>query len=104
MKLREGDLKEAREELLSLWKGIVEAWEKDAFPAKPGKLCEWCSFKTICPAWNFVREEEQGVQGTGEGGREEGATMTTVMDMAGVEGREEGRKEGRVLRAGGDGE
>jgi len=71
MKLQEGDLEEAREELLSLWKGIVDAWENDAFPAKPGKLCEWCSFKTICPAWNFARKEEEGEQRGEEGGREE---------------------------------
>lgn len=22
------------------------------FPAKPSRLCEWCEFKSICPAWN----------------------------------------------------
>ena len=21
------------------------------FPAKPGVLCNWCTFKKICPAW-----------------------------------------------------
>jgi len=97
MKLQEGDLEETREELLFLWKGIVQAWENDSFPAKPGKLCEWCSFKSICPAWNFLSEGEK------ERGREEGVAMTTVMGMGAAEGGKGGREGGRVVNAGGNG-
>jgi putative RecB family exonuclease len=29
--------------------------EKEDFPAKPGPLCNWCTFKKICPAWKITK-------------------------------------------------
>jgi len=37
--------------LRALWNRINEAIDTDHFPAKPGILCDWCSFKDVCPAW-----------------------------------------------------
>ena len=37
--------------LRALWSRINRAIETDDFPAKPGRLCDWCSFKDRCPAW-----------------------------------------------------
>jgi putative RecB family exonuclease len=31
---------------------ILTAIESDHFPAKKSRLCDWCSFKSICPAHN----------------------------------------------------
>lgn len=38
-------------QLRALWAAINRALETDRFPTRPGKLCEWCSFQEICPAW-----------------------------------------------------
>jgi putative RecB family exonuclease len=37
--------------LRALWNRINEAIDTDNFPTKPGILCDWCSFKDVCPAW-----------------------------------------------------
>lgn len=33
---------------------IEGATAHDEFPPKPSPLCEWCSFKPICPAWRHL--------------------------------------------------
>ena len=38
-------------QLRALWKAINRALATDRFPARRGPLCEWCSFREICPAW-----------------------------------------------------
>lgn len=38
-------------QLRALWKAIERAMETDRWPARPGRLCDWCSFKDLCPAW-----------------------------------------------------
>lgn len=38
-------------QLRALWKAIERAMETDRWPARPGRLCDWCSFKDVCPAW-----------------------------------------------------
>ena len=38
-------------QLRALWKAIERALESDRFPARTSRLCDWCSFKDICPAW-----------------------------------------------------
>jgi putative RecB family exonuclease len=41
-------------QLRALWTAIDRAIERGHFPPRPGRLCEWCSFKGICPAWSFA--------------------------------------------------
>jgi putative RecB family exonuclease len=38
-------------QLRALWVAIDGAIARNEFPARAGPLCEWCSFKEICPAW-----------------------------------------------------
>lgn len=38
-------------QLHALWKAIERAIESDRFPARTSRLCGWCSFQEICPAW-----------------------------------------------------
>ena len=39
-------------QLRALWNAINRALESDRFPTRPGRLCSWCSFQDICPAWD----------------------------------------------------
>ncbi len=38
-------------QLRALWKAINKAIEKNHFPPRPGRLCDYCSFRDRCPAW-----------------------------------------------------
>lgn len=38
-------------QLRALWTAIDRAISSERFPARPNKLCGWCSFKPICPGW-----------------------------------------------------
>ncbi|MEE9298950.1 MAG: PD-(D/E)XK nuclease family protein [Acidimicrobiia bacterium] len=38
-------------QLRALWAAIDRAIEEDRFPTRVGKLCDWCSFQEICPAF-----------------------------------------------------
>ncbi len=42
--------------LEALWTAINRAIVNDQFPARPGKLCDWCQYQDRCPA--FVAEPE----------------------------------------------
>ena len=48
----EKELLSTEKKLLQIADEIIEAIAKDHFPPKPSKLCDWCFFKTICPAHN----------------------------------------------------
>ena len=48
----ERELLSTEKKLLQIADEILQAIEKDHFPPKPSKLCDWCFFKTICPAHN----------------------------------------------------
>lgn len=38
-------------QLRALWAAIDRALATDRFPTRRGKLCDWCAFQEICPAW-----------------------------------------------------
>jgi putative RecB family exonuclease len=38
-------------QLAALWLAINRAIERNHFPPRTGPLCNWCSFRPICPAW-----------------------------------------------------
>ena len=38
-------------QLRALWSAIEKALSDDRFPARPGRLCDWCSYQEICPAF-----------------------------------------------------
>ncbi len=45
-------------QLRALWRAIERAMERDHFPPRPGKLCDWCSFRELCPAWQGEERRE----------------------------------------------
>ncbi|CAB4532535.1 unannotated protein [freshwater metagenome] len=48
----EAQLKSAEKVLLNIGQEILTAIETSHFPTKKSRLCDWCFFKTICPAHN----------------------------------------------------
>lgn len=38
-------------QLRALWRAIERAMNSNRFPARASRLCNWCSFQEICPAW-----------------------------------------------------
>lgn len=48
----EKDLESTERILLNIGNEILTAIETNYFPPKKSKLCEWCFFKSICPAFN----------------------------------------------------
>jgi len=48
----EKELLSTEKKLLQIADEIIEAIEKDHFPPKASRLCDWCFFKSICPAHN----------------------------------------------------
>ncbi|HSL81710.1 MAG TPA: PD-(D/E)XK nuclease family protein [Thermoanaerobaculia bacterium] len=53
--VHEGQLDAMDRQLRALWAAIEKALEEDRFPPRPGKLCDWCSFQDICPAFAGTR-------------------------------------------------
>ena len=47
----EQELRATESKIEAIWQAIERAIAKDDWPAKPSRLCDWCSFKSICPAW-----------------------------------------------------
>jgi putative RecB family exonuclease len=48
----EAQLKSTEKILMNIGDEILTALETDYFPTKKSRLCDWCFFKTICPAHN----------------------------------------------------
>jgi putative RecB family exonuclease len=46
------DLASTEKALKRVASDIFASIEKDYWPPKPSRLCDWCFFKTICPAHN----------------------------------------------------
>lgn len=42
---------EMRETVTNVWAGIDAACTTGEFEARKSRLCDWCSFKSRCPAW-----------------------------------------------------
>jgi putative RecB family exonuclease len=38
-------------QLRALWSAIDKAIDEERFPPRVSRLCDWCSFQSICPAW-----------------------------------------------------
>ncbi|CAM9685728.1 unnamed protein product [Chrysoparadoxa australica] len=57
--LTEGCLAEVEQDLRDTWKDIVESIETASFEPKVSRLCDWCSFQAICPAFVERGKEEE---------------------------------------------
>ena len=40
--------------LEAIWAAILAAAQDGDFQPNPGRFCEWCSHKPLCPAWGGV--------------------------------------------------
>ena len=47
----QNDLEVTEKKILALRAAISHSAERQSFPPTPSKLCGWCSFKPICPAF-----------------------------------------------------
>lgn len=47
----DGQLDAMERQLRALWKAINRAIEQNNFPPRPGRLCDYCSFRDRCPAF-----------------------------------------------------
>jgi putative RecB family exonuclease len=47
----EADLLATERKLNALWAAISRARETGDFRPRPGKLCDWCRHKALCPAF-----------------------------------------------------
>jgi putative RecB family exonuclease len=46
----ERDLRAVERKIAAVWSAIRAAAERRRWPTSPSRLCDWCSFKPICPA------------------------------------------------------
>jgi putative RecB family exonuclease len=53
----EADLLATERKVRALWVAIERALANREFPARPGKLCDWCAHKSLCPAFGGVLPE-----------------------------------------------
>ena len=44
---------------------IESAIDRDRFPPRVGRLCDWCSFQDICPAFAGAAERLEAVAAAG---------------------------------------
>ncbi len=47
----ESELRAVERKLTALWAAIDRAQRSGHWPASPSRLCEWCSFQALCPAF-----------------------------------------------------
>jgi putative RecB family exonuclease len=67
-----GALERLRRETLAVVARIERATAEGDFPAHRSRLCDWCEFRAVCPAWNPVQEsflEALGALDAPRGGR-----------------------------------
>lgn len=50
------------QQVRALWAAISRALERNDFRPRPGKLCDWCSFQSICPAFSDEPEAAQKLE------------------------------------------
>jgi putative RecB family exonuclease len=71
----EAELRRFERTLEAIWLAIRTAGEHGDFRPNPSRMCEWCSHKALCPAWEGTPPEYPGWPDTAEVSAEE-----TVLD------------------------
>lgn len=59
LETNEVQLNAMEKQVKALWAAIERAIEKDQFPPRTSRLCDYCSFKDICPAWQTAAEQPE---------------------------------------------
>lgn len=49
------EIDEFEQEIIQLWRQINTAYDSLDFPAKPGPLCPWCPFQSMCEEGSRIR-------------------------------------------------
>jgi putative RecB family exonuclease len=70
----EAELRRFERTLEAIWLAIRTAGETGDFRPSPGRMCEWCSHKALCPAWDGTPPEYPGWPESAEAAEE------TVLD------------------------
>jgi putative RecB family exonuclease len=52
-------------QLRALWTAIDRALDEERFPPRTGRLCDWCSFQSICPAWEGIDLDARALEMAG---------------------------------------
>ena len=47
----EADLRATEVKVQALWRAIERATETGDWRPSPSRLCDWCEFRHLCPAW-----------------------------------------------------
>ncbi len=50
----EGDLRAVGRKLLALWEAIRRGAATGDWRPRPGRLCDWCPRRALCPAWGGI--------------------------------------------------
>ncbi len=50
----ESDLRATERKILAIRTAITSAADSGAFAPNPGRHCDWCSFRNVCPAWGAM--------------------------------------------------
>lgn len=66
--INDGQLNGMEKQLRALWATIDKAIDTDNFPPRPGRLCDWCSFKDRCPAFAADGDQVSAVVSTAAAG------------------------------------
>jgi putative RecB family exonuclease len=56
----EAELRRFERTLDAIWQAIRTAGESGDFRPNPSRLCEWCSHKALCPAWDGTPPQYPG--------------------------------------------
>jgi putative RecB family exonuclease len=67
----ETELRRFERTLDAIWAAIRRAGHGGDFRPNPGRLCEWCSHKALCPAWDGTPPEYPGWPGDAVAGASE---------------------------------
>ena len=51
LEVSERQLRAIKQQIQALWWAIDRAIDTDTFPTRKTRLCDWCSYQPICPAW-----------------------------------------------------
>ena len=72
----EAELRRFERTLEAIWVAIRAAGTTGDFRANPSRMCDWCSHKAFCPAWDGEPPEYPGWPG------DQPAAAETVLDRA----------------------
>ena len=53
-------LRGQRQKAVAVWTAIEQACEKEDFRPRPSRLCDYCNFKSFCPAFGGNPDEAVG--------------------------------------------